>query len=790
MKKSWKKSVCLLSVLIMLLCVMSLGMVVGYAAMVVPNLFPDGDCENGSNNWTNSGGTASYNSESEYVHSGAKSVHVQGVWARLSLRGGDTSGSQTELYKEVQKGLDSGALYQADMWTLGKNGAGQTGDITAGAALVITGSDGKGGWLTPRANLYGDYFYPKHGEWAEKKAIVGFLNEGGSVKIYNNGVITNEKITNIANLDIDLCGTGNGSMYVDDIVFKKTTIEKSAVITVKENGVNLVGKTITIKNSSGTALSVQPVIEDAEGVYTIKNLEFANMMQTYKYSIEGVALPDNTISLSTLTQDCNISSYNAIITVQDESKAAIKDATVTGEYLGESYSVVNNSDGTYSINNLFTDVNVTVSKTGFIDKKLTLTDSAKAAAVTLKVPKPATVIDGNAINNYGFEDSLLIGTQEPGKWNSESGVTEATTNEQEDGNNSLSINGTAAYRTDSSSITMDGAKKHFIGGSFMSLSAEEKVSISIRFTCSTTVGYTYPLVKLVTEEVLDSTFNNVGVVFGVEFNELEKSFFITYGETVYEHDEPVNSIAAIDFLIKSESGKTIYLDNFTMLEVYDLDFKIIEGAEEIKEATFEIIGYNGKKLNVTPVYSENKFLLKDMCGIVKITPTANGFSYPQGVFSKSNTSNIFEKGFTLVVTVHDKYDRAVTGAAVVARRGATVLATLTDKGDGTYTWEEASGTFNIAVTKDDYIFPAKTFVDATQTAFTIKATASPTDSALEEEINKPKPGGSETVKGCGGCGGSIFADSGIKGLISLVLGGLSFTFLIFICTKKNKKNRS
>ena len=66
-------------------------------------------------------------------------------------------------------------------------------------------------------------------------------------------------------------------IYFDDISMTESSATKNVTITLRDNGVAATGKTIVIKDSSGAPISPQPTIEENEGVYTVKNLTFANL---------------------------------------------------------------------------------------------------------------------------------------------------------------------------------------------------------------------------------------------------------------------------------------------------------------------------------------------------------------------------------------------------------------------------------------------------------------------------------------------------------------------------------
>ena len=101
------------------------------------------------------------------------------------------------------------------------------------------------------------------------------------------------------------------------------------------------------------------------------------------------------------------------------------------------------------------------------------------------------------------------------------------------------------------------------------------------------------------------------------------------------------------------------------------------------------------------------------------------------------------------MTLTDGEGNPVKGATVVARRGATDLFTMQDNGDGTYTYDEANGTFNLYVTLEGYVFPVERNVSAGKTEITLQATAS------------PEAGESASEKTNGGCGSLLDGSLGL-----------------------------
>ena len=146
----------------------------------------------------------------------------------------------------------------------------------------------------------------------------------------------------------------------------KASYTTNAVITLKDGADVVTGKTIIIKDANGVALETQPEIVEDNGVYTVKNLTFNTLKDTYKFAIEGInGLADGVITAFDKNYELGISAYDATVTVKDENGTAITDATVTANVGGTDVTVTNNGDGTYSINELFNAVNVKVEKEGF-----------------------------------------------------------------------------------------------------------------------------------------------------------------------------------------------------------------------------------------------------------------------------------------------------------------------------------------------------------------------------------------------------------------------------------------
>jgi len=163
MSKSMK-TICIafMSAIMAVMCVFA-GIFFAYAE---DELFPNGGFEGAGGNWTNNGATPVL--VTDEVHSGEKSLKVSEFWARLNLRGDESSPGA--FFKTLQDGAQEGNIYQISMWTKSPAASRET-SVTLGAGIQLTGRAGSG-WAYKRMDTtqgnfrtgYGDgryhfYFY-------------------------------------------------------------------------------------------------------------------------------------------------------------------------------------------------------------------------------------------------------------------------------------------------------------------------------------------------------------------------------------------------------------------------------------------------------------------------------------------------------------------------------------------------------------------------------------------------------------------------------------------------------
>ena len=742
--RSWKMLFALVAIFALVMTSASVGLIGAFASG--EELFPNGGFESDGGTWSDNGGTPVLSSDE--AHSGSKSLKVTNFWARMNVRG--EISSPNPLYTNITDGIESGKLYRISMWTKSNEGT-----TTLGAGFTITGQSGDS-WAYPRINLFGGmYCYAYDSTWVNRTSVFGLTKDSatGKIIIYIDGNAETTDITSVGNLDFDL-GSNNGGTWFDDISIVETSLTKDVRITLKDGANTVSGKTIVIKDANGTALSTQPDIEEENGVYTVKGLAFNNLTDSYRFSVDGVSgISDGIITALSSAYEMGISEYSATVFVKDEADSEISDAQVTATVGGESVEVTNNGDGSYTINHLYSAVDVVVSKEGLIDKSFRLTAENNAVTVVLAEEKPATVINGNLIANGNFEDILMAGTQEPGKWNAEGGTVSKTTNYQQDGKYGLEIVGTAAYRIDLGSIKTDGTK--YILSFAAMTSGSGNISVNMRPTVSSNGGYAYPQTNLVPATALEKSFTEYKVVFSITFDEIAKTVRYNVNGTDSEIINDIASFAAIDFVFSADNG--VILDNVVCLTAYDIEFVVRNNGNDVTEGlAFEVVGFDGKAWDVTPVYSNGKWRIENACGNVQITVKQGETVYPLAAFDSRNTSAVIEKGFAFTVTLTDGKDNPVKGATIVARRGSTDLFTMVDNGDGTYSYDAANGTFNLYITLEGYVFPVERNVSSENTAITIKATTSPES---DKDENKGK-----------GCGSGLISNIGMTMILAAVAG--------------------
>lgn len=740
------------------------------AAVVVKasdeELFPDSGFENGNAGWTSNGGSAIVSTD--IVHSGDKALKVSEFWARYNIRG--NTQSPNEIYTVLQQGVQEGTLYRMSMWTRSVN----EGTTTLGAGFTFTGQTEEG-WSYPRLNFFGGmYCYGYKTEWVLRSSIFGIVKNNDKLIFFVDGASENTAISSFANIDFDL-GSNNGGTYFDDVSVVKTSYTANAVITLKDGNGVVSGKQLIIKDANGTALSEQPQISENNGVYTVKDLTFNTLNDSYKFAVDGIdGISDGIITAINRKVEMRLSSYTATVTVKDEEGLPITDAEITAVSSGKDVPVTNEENGTYTISDLYSAVDIKVVKEGLIEKQTRLTAENSHVELTLVPEKPATVVNGNLIANGNFEEALASGTQEPGKWNTEGGSLEKTTNYQEDGKYSLKIKGNSAYRVDLGQIKLDGTKYLL---SFSSMSeTNSTILVDVRATVSSGGGYAYPQERIVQEVKLSQSFNKYEAEFSILFDEIEKTVVYEVNGQKSKVYTNVASFAAIDFVFGSAGGA--YLDNISLLTAYDIEFVVLDGGKPVTEGlVFDIVGSDGKKIEKTPEYSDGSWKLKNVSGSIRLTVKYGEYTYPVTVFDSRNKTATIENGFKLTVKLVDGNNMPVKGAQIVARKGATDLFEMTDNGDGTYTYEGASGTFSLYITLDGYVFPVERNVNYEKTDITITATSYP-DSDSSGETSDSSDSSEDGESGCAdGC------DSSLGGLSYLICLGLIGIAVINVCKK-------
>ncbi len=763
MKKGKKLLLTLLALVAMFATTVATGI---FALAEDPaELFPDGGMET-NYSWYSNGGTPV--KETEVVHGGGVSVKASEWWSRMELRGADGE-EWTDLFHTVAGGVTEGKLYKFSVYTKSPE-ASDANPYTIGTSLVVTGSDGNGGWAYPYVNMFNNgnmYHYSYNSDWNYKESVFGFVTgANGKLILYIDGNVSETQIVSVNNLCLDI-GSTNGGTYFDDFSVKQTSLTKDVKITVKDGAEVVTGETLIVKDAEGNVLETQPEITENDGVYTVKGLNFPSLSYGYKYSVEGInGIADGIVTAINDKVDYSITSYDAVLTVKDEQGNAVADASVTASVAGAAAQLNNNNDGTYAAEGIFGAMEVTVSKEGYIPVTVNLSAESATKEVVLKTVKPATVINGNAVENGNFEATLAYGTQEPGKWYSSSGTAGVSAEYQQDGVYSLKINGTVAYRINMANVKMDGTTYRL---SFaVAAAAAANMNVYMLPTMSTSAGWDYAYVYMATEAAVTTEFVEVSYTFSLDFNELEKTVLFN-GNGVEQSKEGITGVAALDYVILGTTGEPIYIDNISIMEVYDASFEVKDGTTAITEGlTFEIKDSNGKELSLTPVYEDNAWKIKGVTGAIEVVVKQGEKTFPKAVFSANSKTAVIENGYELTLTLKDAYGDALAGATVVAKKGSVDLFTMVDNGDGTYTYQEALGTFNLQITIEGHTFEVIRNVSSENAQLSAQATYSP-EKPSDSDVN-----GGESE---GGCFGGMTASLGFA---VVLLGGAVF------CARKKR----
>lgn len=724
------------------------------AAVSDTELFPNGGFEGTFSGWEPSGGTHVLYSKSDYpddVRTGEKSLKINGVWTRFVL----TEGEQMSFFK-------MGQFYKFSVYVKSL----VPDDQQFSTEMVVWGSDGGTNWANDRASIL-PWTAPFNSEdgWQYFETTFAFYIEGGKMYSSINGQSAELGAlggkTEIPRLAFEIGTTGNVDFVVDDISLKEATSAKNATVRLKDGSEAVEGAEITVKDASGAALSPQPQVAYADGVYTISGLEFANIADQYKISASkgGNNLTQQDLIMTYTNTDFEVStsSYTATINVKDEAGNAVTDATVSANVGGTSVAATNSGNGVYTFE-LFTAANITVSKDGYLDAFASVTLEDPSADVTLKVPKEPAEYQDNIVPNpsveNGYDGGVLTMTG--------SAEFSLTNEEQYDGQQSIRITGTGAedatgglmYRVPVSAFKVDGTK-YYLQVRAKAGSENAKLSIGYILPCKTQDNWTHPQVLSDTVTLTDE-WQTVSVLVSFRFDEINKAGYTSVnGEEEVKHDGDIISVEACDLLFQVEGSSVVYLDEFVYFETYDAGVQIMqENGEYATEATFKLIDFDGTEKTVEGVYNAetSTFVFEGLKGVVKLVATVGDKTYPVLTLSKTNKSATIEEGYNILLTLKDQEGNPVAGAKVIARKGVTQVGEFTDNGDGTYTLNDVMGTVSVVITKDGYTFKRQDNVSAANATITVTGTndnlpEDPDDGKDQTDTEKPEGGCSGTTSG-------------------------------------------
>ena len=701
------------------------------------------DFEDGIQGWYGEGGSVIRNTdeETDVAHGGNYAVKTTGVWTRQMNADPSvkwlTEGYFFEASMYARKGdAAQSAKAVSEMFIWGANAENDEWEMCNTRIVVIPGSE-----------VYDDYTLVK--------SIFGVYSDGTNSYAYHaNGndrkmileklpITTGKLITYQYALDI---GEKNaGTIWADDISIKKATVCKDAKITV-EGYENV---TLTV-SQNGTELATQPAVESEGNVYTVKNLAFEKFSTAYTINIKSNGETVKSVEVDFVNSEKNIGKeYDAALTVKTENGDIVTDATVT---VGDRI-VTENSNGVYTVTGLDSDVEATVSREGYIDKKVNISALNKNIEVVLLTVNEIITVEGNIING-----NMESGFNYP-NYNSVATSYEVSSEDRYDGSYSLKIAATGANAVHNIRMDTPGnvsgtvyyyefMVKGVNGGS---------VSLGASITGQNTSGWVTQFLKGEAVE-LTGEWQKVAITYAFRFEEAQKELYGSInGEEETLSSYEFASIAALDLQIRLTESAVVYVDDIVVLETYDATVTVNdENGIAATGATFTVTDFNGTAYAFTPDFDEQTkvYTFAGLKGVVKITAAIGEKTFDPVTVSISLNNVVIEESYTVTLTLKDQRGAAVSGAKVVARKGITTVGEFTDNKDGTYTLEGVMGQVTLVITAEGYAFE-KVTVSSSNATLTVTG---------EKEADTQDSSGSGS-KSCGGAMGvSLYISIAFIGL--------------------------
>ena len=623
--------------------------------------------------------------------------------------------------------------------------------------------------------------------WTKFSATFGVYGDGTNFYAYNNGTL--ELVESLAGYlpayqsRLDL-GSNSGvkDFYCDDLTIVKTTVEKDVTLSVLDGatGAIVTGATIVVCDENGVALATQPVVEENEGVYTVKGLSFENFTSSYILQVKDGEKVVGTAQASVINTELSVSTpYTGTVTVKDADGNFVTDATLT---YGD-VTLTENENGVYTLEDLTSAVTVQASREGFISKIVNISAATKDVEVVLKKEIPAIEVEDNLVPVGNLDGKF------PLSLNSQGAVAAVTPWEQYEGIQSLKVtakqeNGTAEVRLgNGTALNTTGTNYYY---EFMAKSdTNTTLSYSINFVCTKDNGYRS--VMFMSEPVqLSSEWSLHTMEFSVRYDETtNKIYTIMNGGEEVEFAETVSGIAAIDMRFTLSDGE-IFVDNLTILETYSATVTVKdEEGNAMSGATFELIDHAGRTSAITPTYDEatGKYTFVGLKGNVKVVATVGDKTYSAVTLSRKLTNVDIETAYTIHLTLKDQNGNPVIGAKVKARKGLTIVGDFVDNGDGTYTLEGAMGTVSIVIIVNGYDFERQDNVSIDNATLTVIG-----EKYATEDVGGDEPASDNTDNSVTSSDSQSGKKKGCGSFIGAPITVLAASAMVILCAKKRKED--
>lgn len=742
-----------LIVILALAMLVQVGLISIVYAEETENYFTNGDCESAvadslfkdyAAGKVNVSADA-YGGKQAYLFSGGGNDGVQGEKLTDAVREGAAAGRFFEFSYFVKYNAAPGALatYRNNMIIQ---------DYVTGFSVVNLGDD-------PEK----DYFYvEKDKGYIQRKFLVAFYQpQGETLQIYVDGRPVQEtSLVKVETFSITM-GVPNTSdkVLVDNIVFAPGAVYKDAVFTLTDQGVPLKNAEITVYDQEGKKAEGLK-IEGNEGVYTVKDLCFETVLDQYTFKVEGYDDFTGVIGYNDPSSVYTVTAYQANIIVKDEQGAAVSDAVIELSGTNGAEKAINNGDGSYSFNKLYTMGEIKVVKNGYIPQYAEIDFEHNEKEITLQKTVQGNALKYNLVENGNFESAELY-------WSKPAEITDRY---QMDGNHSMllqanSVNSTV-NRLNLYSLNLTEGITYRIELWARRFEGNGQLAISPLFTGKNGAGqWVYvPDSKQSSDKYItisDTEWQRVSMDLYVLYDSEQKTveYSIDGGDVVTVTD--IESINAFDLRIYVNQSATIAVDNVLMMPYYDAEISVLQKdgtAAEQQNTKIVIKNLYGEEIDpsaITYNTETKKYEVKNLYGENRVFVTESGESLPEKVLSLYFPSIEAKHVFSVKVFLKDESGVAVTGASVIADNGKIFI----DMGDGSYVLQNVEDSVRVKITKFGYEFSDGQVLQFNNKEITVTGKALPAEDG-EEEQDKENP---KEESGCNASqgGGALCVGAGV-----------------------------